>query len=140
MFSIDKTDYGYKLTFSGKLERLEMAQWLEDSESVLADHRGTFTVFVDMRNMEPASPMAQKFILRGQNLYSKKGMVRSVVILNNAALSMQVKRIATQSGIYEGERYIDSAHNPQWEEAGLGWLTECIEPNPRRKKTLAARR
>ena len=136
MYSITQTDYGYKWTFSGELQKEEMAGWLEESERILAKQEGSFSVFVDMQSMQPASQVVQKFFQRGQILYGKRGMVRSVVILSNPALSMQFKRIAVQSGIYEGERYIDSSTNADWEEVGLGWVVDALEPTAHTRDIL----
>ena len=136
MYNIEKLDYGYKLTFAGKLDKDEMAQWLEESEQVLSNQDGNFTVFIDMREMQPASQVIQKFFLRGQTLFRKKGMERSAVILNSPAVKMQFKRIAVQSGIFDGERYIDATTTSDWEEAGLGWVVDAVEPTARTRATL----
>ena len=43
----------------------------------------------------------------GQKLFKNAGMERSVVILSTAMVTMQFKRIAKETGIYEWERYIE---------------------------------
>ncbi|MBU8932448.1 MAG: hypothetical protein KOO62_00430 [candidate division Zixibacteria bacterium] len=128
MYNIEKKDYGYKLIFAGELHKDEMDQWLKESEQILSSQEGNFAVFVDMRKMQPASQVVQKFFQRGQSLYCRKGMERSAVILSSPALSMQFKRIAVQSGIFDGERYIDASTTSDWEEIGLSWVSDSIEP------------
>jgi hypothetical protein len=75
----------------------------------LATAKGGFGVFVDMRTLKPLPEDAQKVMEEGQKLFKQKGMTRSVVIVTGALTKMQFKRIAQETGIYEWERYIDSA-------------------------------
>ncbi|RKX28672.1 MAG: hypothetical protein DRP47_03685 [Candidatus Zixiibacteriota bacterium] len=129
MYNIEKKDYGYKLTFAGKVDKDEMARWLEEIEHILSKQPGSFTVLMDIQNLQPVSQIAQKFFRRGQMLLEKRGLTRSAVVLSGSTLAMQFKRLAVQSGIFDKERYVDIVNNPQWEEVSLGWLTESIEPD-----------
>lgn len=56
-------------------------------------------------------------------------MQRSAVVLSNAILTLQFKRIAKETGIYEWERYIDASKNPNWEEIATDWLEKAIDPD-----------
>ena len=56
-------------------------------------------------------------------------MVRSVVITSDKLTTMQLKRIAKQTGIYKWERYINSDELHQWEEIGLAWIIDGIDPD-----------
>jgi hypothetical protein len=66
---------------------------------------------------------------KGQKLFKQKGMERSVVILNSAAITMQFKRIAKETGIYSWERYINAAQEPNWEKKGLSWIEKAVDPD-----------
>jgi len=129
MFKIDRENYGYKLTFSGTIKADEMEQWVEESKKELASQAGKFGVFVDMRNLKPLDESAQKKMEAGQKLYKQKGMERSVVVLDSALLTMQFKRIAKETGIYDWERYINAAVTPNWEEVGINWITKGVDPD-----------
>ncbi|OEU57610.1 MAG: hypothetical protein BA871_10695 [Desulfuromonadales bacterium C00003096] len=65
----------------------------------------------------------------GQKLYKEKGMVRSVVILDNVITKMQFRRIGKETGIYEWERYIDASSVADWEKIGIDWLSKGIDPD-----------
>lgn len=129
MYKIEKKEFGYKISFADFIKADEMKNWLVDSEKTLATVSGKFSVFIDMRDLKPLLPDAQEYMQQGQKLYKQKGMVRSVVILNNAITTMQFKRIAKQTGIYEWERYIDASKNPDWERIGIAWIKDAIDPD-----------
>ena len=128
MYAIEKTEYGYHLTFGGYMIQDELKQWVEESQQVLATQKGTFSVFVDMRMLEPISADAQVQMQKGQRLYKQKGLVRSVVIQDNLTLTRQFQRIARQTGIQADERYIDASAVPDWEKVGMDWILEGKEP------------
>jgi hypothetical protein len=129
MYTIEQTDYGIKLVFSGQIDAAEMGRWLNDVKVYLSRQSKRFSVFVDMRTMEPLPLDAQELIARGQMLAKRKGMQRSVVILDDAVTTMQFKRIALQTEIYNYERYVNASAVQNWEEIGMGWLLEARDPD-----------
>jgi len=129
MHKVEKTGYGFKLTFADFIKPEEMKTWLGDSQKALAGAPKEFGVFVDMRTLKPLTPDAQAVMEEGQKLFKQKGMVRSVVILANSVLTMQFKRIAKETGIYQWERYIDSNSDPKWEQNGIDWLVKGTDPD-----------
>ena len=129
MYRIETTTYGFRLTFGGIIRRKEMAEWLEASRETLTQVQGEFSVFVDMRTLAPLPEESQSLMQKGQAFYRGRGMQRSVVILDNPATKAQFKRIALQSGIYDWERYLDAATTPKWEEIGLDWIINAVDPD-----------
>ena len=129
MYSIEKKNYGYRLTFGDVIDAAEMKAWLDESKVVLQTSAESFGVFVDMRTLVPLRRDAQPYMQEGQKLYRRSGMSRSVVILDNAATTMQFRRIARETGIYEWERYIDASAVENWEAVGLAWIEDEIEPD-----------
>lgn len=129
MYEIEKKEYGYKLTFSGSIEAGEMRTWLVESRQMFAKVPESFSVFVDMRKMLPLDDDAQVHIKEGQKLFRQMGMVRSVVIAKNVITTMQFRRIAMESDIYNWERYIDATSMFNWEQAGLDWIIDGVEPD-----------
>ena len=45
MFNIEVRDYGLKLTFAGKIDAVEMSQWLKVCTKILENQDGEFSVF-----------------------------------------------------------------------------------------------
>jgi len=127
MYGIEKKDWGYQLSFGGFLTAEEMQAWVEESQELLKKAKPGFGVFVDMRTLRPLPPDAHALMQEGQKLYKGRGMARSVVILASALLTLQFKRTAQQTGIYEWERYIDSATIPNGKRrASPGYATRLI--------------
>ena len=65
----------------------------------------------------------------GQKYFKKKGMTRSVVILNNTLTKIQYKRIAMNTGIRKYERYIDASIHDNWESIAIKWLKDGVDPD-----------
>ena len=128
MFSIEKSDYGFRLVFGGMIEVEESREWLKEFQIVVGRVRGDFQVFVDMRTLSPLSEEAQKPIDEGQRFAREHGMTRSVVILKDNLTTLQFIRIARETGIYHTERYISAVDNPDWEQQGFNWILEGKEP------------
>lgn len=128
MYLIENKEYGFHLTFGGKILEDEMAAWVEESRLMLTKHRGKFSVFIDMRRLEPIASESQVQMQKGQRMYKQMGMERSVVILESPTLARQFRRIAKQTGILLRERYIDASIEPDWENVGLDWIENEVEP------------
>ncbi|MCD6380209.1 hypothetical protein J7M07_07180, partial [bacterium] len=129
MYMIEKNNYGYRLCFSGFIEKDEMSEWKKESEEILANQTGKFSVFVDMRELTSLPADSRIEMEEGQKLFKEKGMERSVVILGSAITTSQFKRIAKSSGIYECERYINSESDENWEKMGKDWIIVGIDPD-----------
>ena len=129
MYQISKVNFGFKLTFGGYIDINEMSNWVAETKSTLSNQTGKFSVFVDMRSLKPLSQDAKTKMEEGQIAFKQKGMERSVVILNDAILTMQFKRIAKETGINQWERYINASKTPDWEKKGTSWLVDGVDPD-----------
>jgi hypothetical protein len=129
MYKIEKTDFGYKITFEGFIKANEMKDWVLDSMKTLSLSPSRFHLFVDMRNLKALPEDSKKLMKEGQKLYKFKGMERSVVIVDNIIIKFQFKQIAKESGINEWERYIVASAVKDWENAALNWITKEIDPD-----------
>lgn len=129
MYDIKKTDYGLRLTFRGRFDSTEAMQWLEEFRMATDVIESEFYVFVDMRNLIPLSQEGKDLIQQGQEYALASGMLRSVVILSSPVITMQFKAIASQSGIFDHERYIDATCNEDWEQLGLDWILHAKDPD-----------
>jgi hypothetical protein len=129
MYSIEKKPWGYYLTFSDIIHKEEMEKWVGESKKALLNHPKEFGVFVDMRKLKPLDEETQKVMVTGQQLYKSAGMSKSAVVLESVSVSLQFKRLAKESGIYQWERYIAAASNTNWEQTGIDWITKGIDPD-----------
>lgn len=129
MYKIEIKNYGFKLTFGGVLDKNELQKWINESQALLKSTQDEFGVFVDMRTLHPLVRDAQMLMEEGQKEYKERGMQRSVVILDSAIMAMQFKRLAKDTGIYQWERYIDASTHNNWEELGVNWISDGIDPD-----------
>ncbi|MFA6583420.1 MAG: hypothetical protein WCS77_03900 [Elusimicrobiaceae bacterium] len=131
MYKIDKTSYGFKLTFGGQIEADEMLKWVVDARQKLNGVSGKFGVLVDMRELKPLPLAAQAPMKEGQQAFKTKGMERSVVILKDPTTTLQFKRLAKETGIYAWERYINAGEHLDWEKIAISWITAGTDPDKR---------
>jgi len=129
VYKIEKKPYGYRLTFADSISPDEMNAWVDESKKVLVTSPTKFGIFVDMRTLRPLANEARHIMENGQKLYKQNGMERSVVILSSNLTKIQFKNIARDTGIYAFERYIDASSEPGWEQIGIKWITEGIDPD-----------
>ena len=137
MFSINHTDYGLRVRLSGTMSAREIDAFSDGMRDAISVWTNPFAVFVDMRDLEPLGVVAQQGIIDIHAMGLKAGAMRSVVILNNSTTMVQFKRIALQTNVYEFERYLDATAEPNWEEIGLKWLTEGIDPDAEWREEVA---
>lgn len=140
MYQIDKKPYGLHLTFSGHIPKDELEQWLTESKEMISSLPDEFVVLIDMRELELLAPESRPAMVEGQEYYRVHGMQRSVVILKDKVTMLQFQGIAKETGIYEWERYIDATAEPNWEEIGLDWILNAVDPDNSREKIVSISR
>lgn len=129
MYKVEKKKYGYLLTLGGFMNLEEIENWRIESIEALNSAPKEFGVLVDMRSLKPLPAECQEKVGEVQKLYKSKGMSRSAVILESPITTMQFKRFAKESGIYQWERYIDSSIHENPETIGIKWIEDEIDPD-----------
>ena len=136
MYSVERTEYGIKLVLAGIINHDEAISWHREFIAELDKITSEFTVFVDMRELQPISHLVQVEFEKVQSAAWKSGMKGSVVIVNSQVVKRQFQEIAQQSGIFARERYIDASSTPDWAQAGLDWLENRIDPDTRKREPV----
>ncbi len=85
--------------------------------------------YVDLRGYKASSPEAQELITKVMEAFLTSGGLRSAVILDSTVATLQIKRLAIDTGIYAFERYISAQSNPDFEKQALAWLVDGIDPD-----------
>ena len=129
MYTIEPAPYGLRLTFTGTISFGEIERWGRDIAVALSQLPKAFGVFVDMRGLVPLAPETHGALRQGQLYARHLGMQRSVVIVDSAEVAQQFERIARETRIYAYERYIDSLSEPNWEQMGVDWIVDAIDPD-----------
>jgi hypothetical protein len=127
MYSIEKTDYGFKLVYEGFIQASEMKEWYKEVKKVLEDVSEEFKVLVDMRKMKTLPPDAKAVLEEGQKYFVDKGGIGSAVIASNVITKEQQRNIGARSGVGPREVYIDGS-DPDCEKKALDWLIKGIPP------------
>ncbi len=128
MYAIENTAFGFRLTFSGRMEVDEFECWLVDSSRVLASALSRFGVLSDMRFMGTLLPKCQDILIRGQRAFRARGLERSAVVASKGYVLTQLRMIALMSGTYDGERYLDATAGSVWESEARAWIVSGQEP------------
>lgn len=129
MYTIEQTEFGFQITFAGKMDERELREWSADSQTALQDAPEEFGVLVDMRELKLLSDDEQRLMRAGQQQYRDAGMTRSSVILESAILTLQFRRLAKESGIYDWERYLNAGTTDDWHQQAVDWLTDGVDPD-----------
>jgi hypothetical protein len=132
MYSIEKTDYGFRLVFEGFIQAPEMKKWFEEVKKALVGVSEEFKVLVDMRKMKTLPPDAKVILEEGQRYFVEKRGVGSAVIASDVITKEQQRNIGARSGVGPREVYID-ASDPDWEQKALDWLIKGIPPEKARR-------
>ncbi len=129
MYSLKKSKLGendlVEINFSGAVSPDEMKKWHTESKTFLNGVKAPFYVKVNMTELGLLNEEAQKALKDGQKDYLNKGMKRSVVIVAKTMISLQMKRLAQETGIYNTERYI-SVEEADYQKKADKWLTDGV--------------
>jgi len=129
MHRIEETPYGYRVTFEGFLQREDAGTFLAAMKRTVKPRTGGFSVLVDMRTSRAFPAEAQEVVKQAILFCKAAGLERNAVVANSAIATLQAKRLARETGIEDGIRYIDAASEPDWERVAIDWLTSGIDPD-----------
>ncbi len=129
MYTIEKHHLGYKLVFEGAMPPREMQHWLDDSIVALRETPPCFGLLIDMRALQPLPPDSRRLMSLGHQLFQRRGLRRSAVVVQNPGTKLQFIRLAKESGAYQWERYFSAEDTPDWEARGWAWIQGGLDPD-----------
>jgi aryl carrier-like protein len=129
VYAIEKRQLGYKLVFEGSITPREMQQWLDDSILALREQPSSFGLLIDMRALQPLTLDSQRLMSMGHSLYQRRGLRRSVVVVESVGTRLRFAQLAKESGAYQWERYISAEDTPDWEARGWAWISGELDPD-----------
>ncbi|MCB1144087.1 MAG: methyl-accepting chemotaxis protein [Leptospiraceae bacterium] len=130
MYTIELTNFGFRIILSGSLTPDELDRWISDSEARVKENTlQNFHVFLDLKEISNLDESLIKHIERFQRVFRSKGMIRSAIIVNSFQNKKILQKIFKKSQFAKFNRIIDSNKNPYWEEGALNWLIREIDPN-----------
>ena len=129
MYTLEKTFFGYDMSFSGEVTVDEIQAWFDESRTYLKAGSHNFGVIADMRELQLMNPGARDLMRDAQAEYKAAGMARSAVILSTPEVTAQFRAMGQESGICDWERYLDASQDPNWRQAALNWIMHNIDPD-----------
>jgi hypothetical protein len=128
MYKIEKTYYGFYITFSGIMNDAEAAQFKAEVEGILPSLRKSWSSVIDLQNWIPAEPKIQKLLSQVERLSKNHGLQRRAIILRSPVINAQVTRLSFKSKTNEIERRINASKVENWKEQAIAWAVHGAEP------------
>ena len=128
MYTIEETNYGYRMIFEGFLRRDDVDRWVQDIRKQMGSRSEGFGVLVDLRAASAFPADAQDKLFEGIELSREKGMERTSVVVANPISKIQAVRVCKETGIYDTVKFIDASSDPDWESSALDWIQKAVVP------------
>ncbi len=127
MYSINDTDYGFRITASGEFASHEVEQiQMELFDRI--EKRGTpFSLVVDIRRHIPLNESVLREMESLHRETAKKGLVRAAIIIDSPIIKGQAVQIGHSSHTISKDRFIDAAKYCDWEERAIAWARDGVE-------------
>ena len=129
MYSIEETDYGFRLVFGGSITKNEIWRCSKDLRDAIDSRGRSWSLLLDLREMAVLPQESRDAMVKIQRVSPGLGMMRLSVVLDDPVIRIQFQRIGQESGISHMERYMDASSLPNWEQIGLNWVRAGIDPN-----------
>jgi hypothetical protein len=129
MYTIETSPFGFKVTMVGRVTEHEAMQALLAAREALKTCKRPFGVLVDIRTAQPLADEVQALVDETQRVVRYNGLQRSAVVLASAVMTMQFMRIASDTGVYAHERYLDASRDVNWEITALRWIIDGVDPD-----------
>ena len=128
MYNIEKTNYGFHITFSGKMSEAEAVEFKEEVESILPSLEHPWSSIVDLRTWVPAEPTVLELLRQVEQLSKSHGLQRRAIIAYSPVIKGQASQLSLVSETNDSERFIDASKLENWEEQAIGWAANAVEP------------
>ncbi len=125
MHQIEPKPYGFKIAFEGFLKAEDIARFSDEMQRNLPQSLEDFAVVVDLRETRTFPPDAQAELMKIISYCHERGMNRNVIVVNSAITKIQANRLAREGGVGD-IRFIDAAHDPDWEKTAEDWLLRGV--------------
>ena len=128
MYNIEKTYYGFYITFKGRMSEAEAMQFVEEVENILPTLDKPWSSIIDLRTWVPAKPTVLKSLWQAEQLSKNHGLQRRAIIAHSPVVKGQASQLSFASETHDLERFIDASKIENWEEQAIGWAAHGVEP------------
>ena len=128
MYNIERTYYGFYITFKGRMSEAEAMQFVEEVESILPTLDKPWSSIIDLRTWVPATQTVLMLLWQAEQLAKDHGLQRRAIIAHSPVVKAQALRLSFASETNSIERFIDASKIENWEEQAIGWAAHGVEP------------
>ncbi|MDP9120612.1 MAG: hypothetical protein M3O15_04465 [Acidobacteriota bacterium] len=129
MHTVEKTEYGYRITFVEAPGRDDMGTLLELLKRTIHPRDRGFGLLADLRIARAFGAEVQEVLKQTILSLKEAGMQRHIVVLDSAITKLQARRLGKETGIDPLSRCLDASSRPDWERAADDWLRRGIDPD-----------
>lgn len=130
-YEVKATDYGLELSVLGFISPAEVGAMNLDIERLGKKQPDGFGVIVDMRANRAFSNEVAELMKEQIGLCVKTGMNRAAVVLQSAIMTLQARRLVTETGMEQTIRFIDASSDGEWMATARDWVERGTEPPAR---------
>ncbi len=129
MYRIEKTAYGTRVTFGGRLTADEAKQFAVELAGLREQLKGPRAVIVDIRSLLPPEPRVIELLNQAFAESKETGLQRAAVIVSSPVVKGQAIQIAFVAQVANDTRYFDSSKTSDWEALSLDWALNGVDPD-----------
>lgn len=130
-YEVKSTDYGLELSILGFISPSEVGTMNQEIERVGSQQSDGFGVIVDMRANRAFSNEVAELMKEQIGLCVKTGMNRAAVVLQSAIMTLQARRLVTETNMEQRIRFIDASSDGDWMATAREWIDKGVEPPAR---------
>lgn len=138
MYSIENTDYGFKVTASGIVSAHEVARYLKDVTVAARAQKRGFCIMFDAKELGPLERGGQKYLLRSHEVFLDCGVCRVSSVVGSPVARSQFVQLSFQSGLKEKVRHFDMSSVSDWEQQAMDWIIKGIDPDRKNARSIEA--
>ncbi|MHB1224517.1 MAG: helix-turn-helix transcriptional regulator [Gemmatimonadaceae bacterium] len=87
---------------------------------------GRFNMLLDARGLEWDEVGAEDGVAPALHWLRAAGLARAAVVTDAAGPLLAFRRLAMEAELYESQRYLSTAHSPDWERVATRWAAEGV--------------
>ena len=123
MYTIESTEYGFRLTIEGLLDLDDLEKLRCDMLEALAMYNRPFALLVDVQKAIPFEPEVARAVAKLHAACHEMSMTRAAIVVKSPVARGQAAQISFDAGSCMGDMVFDAGREPDWESKAMDWVT-----------------
>ena len=128
MYKIRNTDYGYYMTVTGEMSKVEADLYLNEFHRLGSQNEPRGGMILDLRDLTSSEPLIMQSINKGICLAKDAHLQRVAVIINSAIFKRKGDLKAFMSNTDETVKFFDIIKMEDCDKFSHDWVVQGIEP------------